>query len=70
MLPAPSLLTFDIFGTVVDWRRGLTGAVRSHGVELGDREFQAVIDWQARADQQAYGSYTVMLTRLSGWWWV
>jgi len=61
MLSAPSLLTFDIFGTVVDWRRGLTESVRSHGVEMGDREFQAVIDWQARAESQAYQSYADIL---------
>ena len=61
MLSAPSLLTFDIFGTVVDWRRGLTESVRSHGVEMGDREFQAVIDWQARAESLAYQSYADIL---------
>ena len=61
MLPAPSLLTFDIFGTVVDWRRGLTEAALSHGVAVGEREFQAVIDWQARAESQAYRSYADIL---------
>jgi 2-haloacid dehalogenase len=61
MTPAPSLLTFDIFGTVVDWRRGVAEAARAHGVEVGDREFQAVIDHQARAESQAYRSYADIL---------
>jgi len=61
MLSTPSLLTFDIFGTVVDWRRGLTEAALSHGIEAGEREFQAVIDCQARAESQAYRAYADIL---------
>lgn len=53
----PALMTFDIFGTVVDWRRGLTEATAAHGVEIGDREFQAVIDYQASAESQAFRPY-------------
>jgi 2-haloalkanoic acid dehalogenase type II len=54
-------LTFDIFGTVVDWRRGLTEAALAHGIEVGEREFQAVIDYQARAESQAYRLYADIL---------
>ena len=39
----PQLLTFDIFGTVVDWRRGLA---------LSDAQFERVIDRQAELEQQ------------------
>ena len=28
----PLLLTFDIFGTVVDWQTGLTTALAAHGM--------------------------------------
>ena len=57
----PSLLTFDIFGTVVDWRRGLTEASLVHGTEVGETEFQAVIDYQARAESLAYRPYADIL---------
>jgi len=53
----PSLLTFDIFGTVLDWRRGLVDAAAAHGVDIDDRRFQAVIDHQARAEAGPYRSY-------------
>lgn len=54
----PTLLTFDIFGTVLDWRRGLVDAVAAHGVDMDDRRFQAVIDHQARAESGPYRSYS------------
>ncbi len=57
----PSLFTFDIFGTVVDWRRGLTAASLAHGTEVGETEFQAVIDYQARAESLAYRPYADIL---------
>jgi len=34
--PRPVLLTFDIFGTVIDWRRGLTQALAAIGVSPTD----------------------------------
>ena len=39
----PELLTFDIFGTVLDWRRGLA---------LPDALFERVIDRQGELEQQ------------------
>jgi 2-haloalkanoic acid dehalogenase type II len=42
----PSLFTFDIFGTVVDWRSGLQTDVP----EL--RDFDAVIDLQAKLERE------------------
>ena len=53
----PSLLTLDIFGTVLDWRQGLVDAAAAHGIEVDDRRFQAVIDHQARAESGPYRSY-------------
>ena len=61
MATPPALLTFDIFGTIVDWRRGLAEAARAHGVEMGDREFQAAIDHQARAEAGPYRPYVDIL---------
>jgi 2-haloacid dehalogenase len=43
----PRLFTFDIFGTVLDWRRGLSESV---GRALSDEEFDRIIDHQGRAE--------------------
>ena len=53
----PSLMTFDIFGTVLDWRQGLVDAAAAHGIDIDDKRFQAVIDHQARAESGPYRSY-------------
>lgn len=55
---APQLFTFDIFGTVVDWRRGLREALAAHGVGLTDAEFDRVIDAQAGEESGPFRSYT------------
>ena len=53
----PRLFTFDIFGTVVDWREGLLAAVRANGGKAGPAEFQAIIDHQADAERASYRPY-------------
>ena len=57
----PTLLTFDIFGTVVDWRRGLRDAVARHGLALADSDFDRVIDAQARAEAGAFQPYAAIV---------
>lgn len=47
------LVTFDIFGTVLDWRRGLS--------RLSDREFDRAIDRQGELEAGAYRTYTEIL---------
>ncbi len=52
----PVQLTFDIFGTVVDWRRGLTEALAAIDVSLpwaldDSKGFDALIDAQGRREQ-------------------
>jgi 2-haloacid dehalogenase len=42
----PSLLTFDIFGTVLDWRAG-----------LGDRDFDRLVDFQGELEQARFRAY-------------
>ena len=42
----PSLLTFDIFGTVLDWRAG-----------LGDRDFDRLVDLQGELEQGRFRGY-------------
>jgi len=44
---APALLTFDIFGTVVDWRTG-----------LGEEDFDRIVDVQGELERERFRSYT------------
>jgi 2-haloalkanoic acid dehalogenase type II len=59
--PAPKLLTFDIFGTVLDWRRGLREAVAAEGLVLDDRAFERVIDRQAAKEAGPYRTYAAIV---------
>jgi 2-haloacid dehalogenase len=43
-----ALLTFDVFGTVLDWRRGLRAAL---GGRLSDEEFERIIDRQGELER-------------------
>ncbi|HMI30232.1 MAG TPA: HAD family hydrolase, partial [Candidatus Limnocylindrales bacterium] len=53
----PEILTFDIFGTVIDWRRGLREALRRHGAEMDDQDFDRVIDLQAELEVERFRPY-------------
>jgi len=53
----PALLTFDVFGTVLDWRRGLGDSLRRHGAELRDEDFDRVIDIQAELESGLFRPY-------------
>ena len=65
----PTLFTFDIFGTVLDWRTGMrdalaqvtgqvTGQVEPHGPELTDDGFDRIIDAQGALEAAAFRPYT------------
>jgi 2-haloalkanoic acid dehalogenase type II len=58
----PRLVTLDVFGTVIDWRAGLVEAAAAHGVIVGDQEFQAVVDHQARDEAKTYRPYADIMT--------
>jgi 2-haloalkanoic acid dehalogenase type II len=58
----PQLLTFDIFGTVIDWRRGLREALRRHGTTLSDADFGDVIDLQAKLEEGPFRPYASIVT--------
>ena len=55
----PALFTFDVFGTVCDWRRGLE---RDLGRALTDTEFDRVIDRQG-ALEQTFAPYRDIVAR-------
>ena len=60
----PDLVTFDVFGTILDWRTGLTADVaRAGGPVLDDALFDAVIDAQARDEQAAFRPYAEITAR-------
>ncbi len=61
----PRLLTFDVFGTVVDWRRGLSDALARAGRPLAEREFDAVVDRQGTLEQERPLRTYRDITRLS-----
>jgi 2-haloalkanoic acid dehalogenase type II len=50
-----ALLTFDIFGTVLDWRRGLG--------RLSDAQFDWAIDRQGELEQGPWRSYAEIVAR-------
>jgi hypothetical protein len=56
----PRLLTFDLFGTVVDWRAGLVHAL---GFPLDEAAFERVIDFQAADEQAAFRPYAEIVAR-------
>ncbi|TMA19888.1 MAG: hypothetical protein E6J88_17850 [Deltaproteobacteria bacterium] len=51
-----ALMTFDIFGTVLDWRAGLER-------ELGELDFDAVVDRQAELESEQFRSYTEIVAQ-------
>lgn len=60
-MSTPALVTFDVFGTVIDWRAGLKESARESGVEVSDHAFEEVIAYQARVERGPYRSYTEIL---------
>src|SRR5207302_6464426 len=52
--------TFDIFGTVVDWRRGLREAV---GSALTDADFDGLIDRQGELESESFRPYAEIVAQ-------
>ena len=63
MSPRPRLLTFDIFGTVLNWRSGLEASCAAAGRPLKLDEFDRVIDAQARLEQAEFLDYATVTQR-------
>jgi 2-haloalkanoic acid dehalogenase type II len=61
----PELLTFDVFGTVLDWRRGLAEAVAAQGRPLRDGEFDRIVDRQGAIEQESLFRTYAEITALS-----
>jgi 2-haloacid dehalogenase len=59
----PQLITFDIFGTVLDWRSGLERACGAAGRPLAPGEFDRIVDLQAEIEHQQFLTYTEITRR-------
>lgn len=54
----PTLITFDIFGTVLDWRTGMAEAVRRAGFGFDEAvDLDRVMDLQGQDEQLGYRTY-------------
>ena len=59
----PKLMTFDIFGTVLDWRSGLEGACAAAGRPLRPGEFDRIVDLQAELEHREFLRYAEITRR-------
>ena len=60
---APELITFDIFGTVLDWRTGLERACGDADRPLRAGEFDRIVDRQGELEQGEFLSYAEITRR-------
>jgi 2-haloacid dehalogenase len=59
----PQLFTFDIFGTVVDWQRGLRADLARLGRSLDGAEFDRIVDAQGKDEQAQFRPYREITAR-------
>ena len=59
----PRLVTFDIFGTVLDWRTGLEDACQRMGRPLRDDEFDRIVDVQGELERGDFLDYATVTQR-------
>ena len=67
---AKRVLTFDCYGTLVDWERGILASLRpilaAHGVVVGDEELLTLYgELDSTAEQGAYRPYRGLLMGVS-----
>src|SRR5262245_24549003 len=53
----PTLLTFDVFGTIIDWRSGLRSDLTALGRELTDSDFERVLAAQEADESGPFRTY-------------
>jgi 2-haloalkanoic acid dehalogenase type II len=59
----PRLFTFDIFGTVVDWQRGLQADLARVGHSLERAQFDRIVDAQGADEQAQFRPYREITAR-------
>jgi 2-haloacid dehalogenase len=55
-----ALLSFDVFGTVIDWRRGLREAL---GGALADSDFDRIVDQQGELERGPFRPYAEIVAQ-------
>jgi 2-haloalkanoic acid dehalogenase type II len=55
-----ALLTFDVFGTILDWRRGLREALGSTAVS--DADFDRILDRQGELEREPFRPYAEIVS--------
>jgi 2-haloacid dehalogenase len=63
MADRPELMTFDVFGTIIDWRTGLEASCKSAGRPLHDGEFDRIVYVQAELEQGNFITYAEVMRR-------
>lgn len=63
MTMAPQLFTFDVFGTLIDWRTGLLDDLSAIGVKADGLLFDQIIDAQAELQRGSFLSYREITKR-------
>ncbi|MFO0970036.1 MAG: HAD-IA family hydrolase [Gemmataceae bacterium] len=58
----PQLLTFDVFGTLIDWREGLRRDLDCHGIALDQGRWESLLADQERVERLQFASYTDITT--------
>ncbi len=59
----PLLITFDIFGTVLDWRSGLEASCAAAGRPLQPGDFDRIVDVQGELEAGEFLDYTAITRR-------
>ena len=63
----PALLSFDVFGTILDWRSGLRASLSLRGRTLSDEAFDRIVDRQGALEQAEPGRGYAGITAQSQW---
>jgi len=62
-MSAAQLITFDLFGTLVDWRAGLARDCATAGEPLGPEDFDDIVDRQGKLEQGPHAPYAEIVRR-------
>ncbi len=63
-VPKPRIVTFDVLGTLLDWRAGMTSAVRAAGRSMSSGDFERVVDRQAALElEEPFRTYREITSR-------
>jgi 2-haloacid dehalogenase len=56
-------MTFDVFGTILDWRAGLASDCAAAGRPLSNGDFDRIVDRQAELERGPYAPYAEITRR-------